>query len=196
MHYLRSFAPWIVYAVVATQLDWRPSALIGLVIAGLLVIWEIATGAKPDSMVIELSAATYFAVVSVFAFLDPDSPLHNHLLALSSAWLALTAWGSLAIGRPFTLGIARQMVEPEHWGNPIFRRTNIIITAVWAISFTVEGIAVAVITELAPRAAAPVVALRIAAFTVPAVFTVRHSAIARTRAERLAAAASPMGTVR
>lgn len=186
MNYLRSFAPWIVFAVVATQLDWRPSALIGLAIAALLVIWERSTGAPLDSMVIELSGAAYFAVVSVFAFAAPDSPLRDDLLALSSAWLALTAWGSLAIGRPFTLGIARTMVERELWDNPIFRRTNVIITAVWASSFTVEAIAVATVTALAPHAVAPVVILRVAAFTVPVVFTIRYSALVRARAERAA----------
>lgn len=186
MNYLRSFAPWIIYAIVATELDWRPSALIGLAIAAALVIWERSTGAALDSMVIELSAIAYFALVAVLAFITPDSPLRGDLLALSSAWLAVTAWGSLAIGRPFTLGIARRMVEPEHWDNPVFRRTNVIITAVWAASFTVEGIAVAIVTAYAPHVVAPVVVLRIAAFTVPAVFTIRYSALVRSRAERAA----------
>ncbi|GAA1579305.1 MULTISPECIES: hypothetical protein [Kribbella] len=187
MSYLRSFAPWIIYAIATTKLDWRLCALIGLVIALGLVGWELSTGKKLESMVIELSAAVFFALVAAIAFAAPDAPLHENLLAMSSAWLALTAWGSLAIRRPFTLGIARTMVEREIWDNPLFRRTNVIITMVWAISFTVEGIAAAVITAVAPHMATPVVVLRIASFTVPVIFTIRYSAYVRARAVRSAA---------
>ncbi|MFF0270246.1 hypothetical protein [Kribbella sp. NPDC004536] len=182
MNYLRSFAPWIVYAIATTQLDWRLCALIGLVIAVALVAWELSTGKGLESMVIEVSAAAFFALVSLVAFTLPDAPLHENLLALSSAWLALTAWGSLAIRQPFTLGIARTMVPQEIWDNPVFRRTNVIITMVWAISFTVEGIAAAVITAAAPHVVTPIVLLRIASFVVPAVFTVRYSKYVRARA--------------
>lgn len=188
MNYLRSFAPWIVFAVLATQLDWRASSLIGLGLAATLAIWSLAKGAAPDAIVIELSAVGYFAVVTVIAFAAPHTTIRDDVLAFSSAWLALTAWGSLAIRRPFTLGIAKRMVEPEVWDHPMFRRTNVIITAVWATSLTVEAIGVATITALAPHVAAPVVALKIAAFVLPAVFTVRYSAIVQARAERLAAA--------
>jgi hypothetical protein len=37
----------------------------------------------------------------------------------SSLWLALTVWGSLALGSPSTLGIARTTVPSEHWNSPL-----------------------------------------------------------------------------
>lgn len=187
MNFIRSFAPWIVFAVTATHLDWRPSALIGLAIAIALVAWEVRTGAKPEAMVIELSAGAFFALVAAIAFIAPHSPVRNDLVALSAAWLALTAWGSLAIRRPFTLGIARRMVEPHVRTSPIFLRTNVIITAVWAACFTAEAVTVAVVTVVMPHAATPIVVLKIATFAIPAVFTVRYPAHVRARAERAAA---------
>lgn len=190
MSYLRSFAPWIIYAISTARLDWRVCALLGLVIAVGLVAWELSTGKQLDSSVIEVSAAVFFGLVSVIAFAAPDAPVHENLLALSSIWLALTAWGSLAIRRPFTLGIARTMVEPEHWDNPAFRRTNVVITMVWAISFTVEAVAAAILTAVAPHAVTPIVVLKIASFAIPVIFTIRYSALARARAERAAMAQS------
>lgn len=187
MNYLRSFAPWIVYAVVATQLDWRYSALIGLVLSAGLVVWERRERRPWDSMVIELSAGLFFALLAVFAFADPDSVVRDQVVTLSSTWLALTAWGSLAIGRPFTLGIAKQMVEPELWRNPLFRRTNVIITAVWASAFTIEAVALGVLLAFAPHASAVVVSLKIATFVVPVLFTIRYPQVVRARALKEAA---------
>lgn len=182
MNYLRGFAPWIVYAVVGTQLDWRYSALTGLVLTAALLLWGRTEGRAADAMVIELSAGVFFALLTVFAFVDPGSPLRDQVVTLSSAWLALTAWGSLALRKPFTLGIARGMVEPEIARTPLFRRTNVVITAVWATAFTAEAIALAILLTAAPHATALVVACKVAALAVPIAFTVRYPAVVRARA--------------
>ncbi|GAB3006689.1 hypothetical protein LWP59_29545 [Amycolatopsis acidiphila] len=182
MNYLRSFAPWIVYAAVATQLDWRYSALVGLLLSAGLVVWERRERRPWDSMVIELSAAVFFGLLAVFAFADPGSAASDQVVTMSSAWLALTAWGSLVIGRPFTLGIARQMVQPQLWRNPLFRRTNVVITAVWASAFTIEALALGFLLAFAPHATAAVVTFKVAGFAVPVLFTIRYPRIVRARA--------------
>lgn len=186
MNYLRSFAPWILYAVAGTQLDWRYSALVGLGLAVAILLWERREGVPADAMVIELSAGLFFALLSIFAFVAPDSPLHDQVVTMSSAWLALTAWGSLALRRPFTLGIGRRMVEPEVASHPLFRRTNVIITTVWATAFTVEAVALGVLLSAAPHATAAAITVKIAAFAVPVAFTLRYPSIVRARAMRAA----------
>ncbi|WAL67505.1 hypothetical protein ORV05_06910 [Amycolatopsis cynarae] len=190
MNYLRSFAPWILYAVVATQFDWRTSALIGFGLSCAVAGWGLLRRTPLDAMVIELSAALFFAALSVVAFAAPDSPVRDEVVTLSSAWLGLTAWGSLVLGRPFTLGIARQMTDCSLWDNPVFRRTNVVITAVWATAFTLEALALGFLLAFAPHATAAVVTLKIASFAVPVLFTVRYPRIVRARyASRLGGAA-------
>lgn len=181
MNYLKSFIPWIAFAIVATQFDWRYSGLVGFVLAGALVLLERRSGHGLDTMIIELSAISFFAVLTVFSFAFPASPLKPYAGALSVGWLALTAWGSLALGRPFTLGIARTMAPREVWDSPLFKRINAVITAVWAVSFTVTAVAGAALLHFAPHATALLIAIKVGGFVVPAVFTVRYTRAARAR---------------
>jgi protein-S-isoprenylcysteine O-methyltransferase Ste14 len=51
---------------------------------------------------------------------------------------------SLAVGKPFTLQYAREQVSRELWESPQFRRTNYVISGVWALAF-----ALMVLAELA-----------------------------------------------
>ncbi|WP_239154696.1 hypothetical protein [Amycolatopsis sp. FDAARGOS 1241] len=40
MNYLKNFIPWIGFAIVSTQADWRWSSVLGLVLAGGLLLLE------------------------------------------------------------------------------------------------------------------------------------------------------------
>ena len=186
MNYLKSFLPWIAFAVVATQFDWRWSGLTGLVLSAALLLNARREGRKADALIIEWSALAFFALLTATAFAFPASPLKTYTGALTDAWLALTAWGSLAIGKPFTLGIARTMTPPELWGNPVFKRVNVVITLVWAASFTVTGLAGVALLHFAPHATAALITLKVLGFAVPVAFTVRYPRIVRARAEKAA----------
>jgi hypothetical protein len=175
------FIPWIVYGVIATGDNWRYGALAGLVIAlGVLAI-DRRAGRAWDETVIESSAVVFFTLSALFSYLAPDSPLTPYGPALVNAWLAVTAWGSLAVRRPFTLGIARRMAPPEAWESPLFYRVNAVITGVWAASFTVAAVGLAVLLHEAPHATAAVITIKIATFVAPAVFTLRYPKIATAR---------------
>jgi hypothetical protein len=184
VNYLKSLAPWIAFAVVATQFDWRWSALAGLVISAVLLLLARREGRKADTLIIELSGLTFFALLSAVAFSFPASPLKTCTGALTDAWLALTAWGSLAIGKPFTLGIARTTTPEKFWDNPVFKRINVIITLAWAISFTVSGIAGITLLNYAPHATFALIAIKILGFGVPVAFTILYPRKARARAQQ------------
>jgi hypothetical protein len=186
MNYLKSFLPWIAFAVVATQADWRWSGLTGLVLAAGLLVLARRESRKADALIIEWSALAFFALLTAVAFSFPASPLKTYTGALTDAWLALTAWGSLALRRPFTLGIARTMTPPELWDNPVFQRVNVLITLVWAASFTVTGLAGVALLNYAPHATAALIALKVLGFAVPVAFTVRYPRIVRARARKAA----------
>ncbi|MGI3200361.1 hypothetical protein ACRJ4W_21365 [Streptomyces sp. GLT-R25] len=117
MGYLRGFIPWIVSGVVSS-FDWRWGAIGGLVTGLLLLLQDRRRGVDLDALVLEISAIVYFVVVGAVAVTDPDSVLADHTDVISFAWLAATAWGSLAVGRPFTLGIARRQTPREYWDMP------------------------------------------------------------------------------
>ncbi len=180
--FIRPFLPWIAYAVLSGVTDWRWGALAGLLLTGWGLVTLRRSGRGWDAAVIELGSVGYFVLVTAVAFADPGSPLHSWTRGGSSLWLAAVAWGSLLIRRPFTLGIAKADVPPQYWHTPAFLRVNMIISAVWAAAFTVSGLTLPALSGDSGAA----LAVNIAGFAVPALFTARYTAAVRARARATA----------
>jgi hypothetical protein len=185
MSYLRSFLPWIVYAVIsgnsASSKQWGSVA--ALAVAVFVVLHQLRNGRQPDAQIIEIGSAVFFAALALLAYAAPHSTLLSYSAALSSGALAVIAWGSLAIRRPFTLGIARQQVPREFWQQPLFIRTNVVITTVWAASFTVGAGVLALVAYEGTGVIGRTI-VQVVAFVVPMVFTIRYAARARPRADQ------------
>lgn len=184
MSYLRTFLPWIVYAVVPSDY-WQWAAAAALCVSMTEILRKRRGGWSWDSMIIEVGSAIFFAALALTAFIDPTSPLHPYTPAVSSGVLAVIAGLSLATGRPFTLGIAKRQTPREFWDHPGFVRVNRVITSVWTASFVAGCIALAL---LAHAATATRTTTQIAAFVVPTVFTVAYVKRTRTKVTAITAA--------
>ncbi|WP_327088700.1 hypothetical protein OIE66_41400 [Nonomuraea sp. NBC_01738] len=178
---LLGFAPWIVYAIIATSDEWRWGAIVGLVTAVLLVVVDRVKRKNWDEMVIATSAVVFFALITVISLIDADSPLTRFGPALVNLWLAGTAWGSLAIKKPFTLGIARTMVPAEIAATDAFYRVNVVITSVWAVAFSTAAVLLTGIIAVSPQATTLVITVKIITFVAPAIFTVCYPKIVQAR---------------
>jgi hypothetical protein len=181
LRYLRTFLPWIAFAVLSTKDESRYGVVAGLVLSILFVAADRRAGRPWDAMVIELSSAVFFAGFTLAAFTLSPAPLGMYGSAVSAGWLAVTAWASLAARRPFTLGIARGMTPPEVQASPVFYRVNAVITAVWAAAFTLTALALGLVYDLAPQATAGIVAINVCGFALPVAFTMRYPQIVRSR---------------
>ena len=177
MSYVRAFAPWIVFAVIPSG-AWQWAALFALVISVAGIARQTSSGLPLDAQIIEIGSAAYFAALAGLAFADPHTMLHDYTAALASGALGLIGLASLAIRKPFTLGVAKQSTPREAWGHPLFIRVNTVITSVWTASFVVGCVALAVLAHSSVLARSLVQA---AAFAVPLVFTMRY--VASVRAE-------------
>ncbi|MGW4117916.1 hypothetical protein [Nocardia sp. NPDC004711] len=179
MSYLRTFAPWIVYAVVPAH-HWQWAALIAACLSLIEIARLLRAGRDVTAMVIDIGTAVFFIALTILAFTDPNTPLHPYSPAISSGVLMLVAGISMLVGTPFTLPIAKQSTPPALWSNPEFIRVNYVITTAWTVSFTIGCIALAVLAHTdGPRTA-----VQVAAFAIPAVFTIRYSAHAQAAAQR------------
>jgi hypothetical protein len=183
MSYLRTFAPWIVYALIPSA-HWNWAALIALVLSVGLIAQQRRAGRTLDALIIEVGSAVFFAAITVVAFTNPDSGLHPYTAALSSATLALIAAISLAARKPFTLGIAKQSTPREYWAQPLFVRTNVVITTVWTVCFALAAVA---LVALAHSGSAERTVVQVAGFAVPMVFTLRYVAHIQAKAATLRA---------
>lgn len=186
MHYIRGFLPLFTYSTLAAQLDWRYSALITFAVAAALLLWDRWHRRPFDAALLQFSAAVFFCLFTIYAFADPRSPARDYGVALLAAWLALTAWGSLAARHPFTLGMAKQMADPEHWSNPRFIRVNVVLTTVWAASFTIAAFALSAVHVYLSGSIAAQIIVRVVIWSVPVTFTLAYPAVLRARAPRAA----------
>ncbi|MFE0186990.1 hypothetical protein [Streptomyces sp. NPDC058989] len=179
MNYLRGFIPWLVFAGVGS-FGWQWGALAGLVVSVVLLIADRAAGLSLDYRLLEYGTIVFFAGLSVLAFAQPDSGLKMYGSSLSMGWLALIAWVSIAVQRPFTMGIARRMAPPEVWRTPLFRRINVVLTAAWAVSFTLTASAQAVVSAYELNTVFTVV-IQVAGFVLPVRFTSSYPERAKAR---------------
>lgn len=182
MSYLRTFLPWIVFAVIPSG-NWQWGALAALVVSVALIAQQKRDGAGFDALVIECGSAVFFAVLAAIAFTDPHSGVHDYSAALSSGTLAVIAGLSLAVGRPFTLGIAKRTTPRAYWTLKPFIRINVVITAVWTAAFAVTAVVLALLDHSGHAHATPATLVQIAGFAVPMVFTVRYVARAQAKAQ-------------
>ncbi|MGY4985380.1 hypothetical protein GTW98_07385 [Streptomyces sp. SID8375] len=179
MNYLRGFIPWLVFAGVSPA-GWQWGALAGLAAAVALLIADRAAGLALDLRLLEYGTIVFFAALTALAFARPESGLKMYGSALSMGWLAIIAWVSIAVRRPFTSGIARRMAPPEVWHTPLFQRINVVLTAAWALSFTLTALAQAAASAYGWNVAFSIL-IQLAGFVLPARFTAAYPERARAR---------------
>ena len=84
----------------------------------------------------------FFMIASVLTIglSAPWFPAYNAVVVWSC--FAAAAWGSIAVGSPFTSAYARESAPREVWDHPVFVRLNLVMTLVWCGLMTVNlGIA-------------------------------------------------------
>ncbi|MEU0782956.1 hypothetical protein ABZ341_15395 [Streptomyces sp. NPDC006173] len=181
MSYVRTFLPWIVFAVVPSA-QWQWGALAALLVAVAVIAQQRKAGVGFDALIMETGSAAFFAVLALVAFADPHSAAHAYSAALASVSLALIAGVSLLIGKPFTLGIAKRTTPPEVWNLKPFIRVNVVITAVWTAAFAVTAAALAALAHTGQGHSTTATLVQVLGFVVPVLFTVRYVAAAQAKA--------------
>jgi len=126
---LFGFLPWIIFWIFSGMDNW-PAAILGALATSIAIVtWRRLK--RHDFKTMEVVSLAYFAVHTLITL-----GLHNDFLihyrpAVNALVLAGMAWGSLALKSPFTYEYAKEDWPEEVWSDPLFIRTNQIITAVW-----------------------------------------------------------------
>ncbi len=128
-----AFVPWIVYWVLAGTGQVLPGAIAAFIGALGLNLYRLHTG-NPKLM--DGVTLAFFALHALFTGVLGSRLFLAYGGVLVYLALALMAWGSLVARTPFTYQYARDDWPREYWRHPLFRRTNEIITLVWAVIFT------------------------------------------------------------
>jgi hypothetical protein len=132
---LVAFAPWLAFLFIAHDTLWRVK--VGLLVA---LVLSVAMGVlKLHRGIILWVGLVFFGAATLAVIAFDDMWTVGHLGVLANGALAAGAWATVAIGKPFTLDYAREHVDPALWNEPHFVRSNMLITSVWATTFTVNA---------------------------------------------------------
>ena len=134
---LFGFVPWIGFWVLG-GLDRHALAVAwGLGASIAICAWNLRRGRVKA---IEVTAGGFFALhAAANAALGP-SVLTPWDPALASGALGAMAWITLLAGIPFTAQYAREDWPKEYWEAPLFRRVNTMLSATWALIFSVNAL--------------------------------------------------------
>jgi hypothetical protein len=134
-----AFVPWIAFALIAQAPLGNPglSLILAFVIA---IVLALATSYHQlvKGYILAIVSLAFFAVFFTLIIGLGQYYLANYIAVISMLLLTLVSWGTIAFRFPFTLQYSREGVEPERVKSPAFMRVNYIITAVWALAFTVS----------------------------------------------------------
>jgi hypothetical protein len=136
MGILLAFAPFIEFVVLNELLGSAEGLLAGIIMsAGLLIRDWMSADREPKF--IEIGTAIFFCGLAVQALLlDSAWSIDGVRLRVDSGLLIMILV-TLAIRQRFMLQYAREHVAPEFWESPEFVRTNYVVTAMWALAFSV-----------------------------------------------------------
>jgi hypothetical protein len=136
MGILLAFAPFIAFAVIDRLVGSTEGLIAGALVSLALIARDVMTP-KRSPKILEIGTAALFGALALYALVGkPAWTVIGVRLCVDAGLLAIVLI-TLAIGRPFTLQYAREQVAIEHHTNPVFIRTNYVITSVWALAFAV-----------------------------------------------------------
>ena len=138
-------APWIVMSLFTGpgRFEGAVSGALGIALLVVFANWRLGNSIK----LLEWFDTVFFAIFAVIGLVASTGLIEWLELwggEIANIALVVFAVGSILIRKPFTLEYAREEVDPELWEQPIFIRTNYVITGAWALAFATSAIAGAI----------------------------------------------------
>jgi hypothetical protein len=133
------FAPWIIYWVVA---DGPSTWMFGAICAVLSALILGVSAGWGGPRLLEVVTIVFFVGVTIAGMVagahDRDW-MDNYATTLSGGVLAVMALASLAFV-PFTQQYAPDSAPRQEWERAAFRRTNQVLTLMWALVFALIAV--------------------------------------------------------
>lgn len=130
--FLISFLPWILFGLFAghSLVELETALIISLVISIIVGYRDMR-----DKLIVPWVTFSFFVGMVVALIALQWYSIIPYIGIASNTVLTGIAFGSLAIGIPFTIQYAKRDVPRERWENPVFIQINKVLTAFWGILF-------------------------------------------------------------
>ena len=141
-----AFMPWVVFGVASGFNHWRVATGGGLILCVVYLAMLLRRGISIK--LTDWTTLIFFVIASVMMIGLRSTTFTIYSAVVVWTCFALGAWGSVAVGHPFTEVYAREKAPRELWEHPVFIRLNLVMTLVWCglmtvnIGFAVIGVMV------------------------------------------------------
>jgi hypothetical protein len=130
--FLISFLPWILFGLFSgNSLTELETALIVSLVISIIVGYRDMR----DKLIVPWVTFTFFAGMVIAMIILKWYSIIPYIGIASNTVLTGIAFGSLAIGTPFTSQYAKRDVPRERWENPVFIHINNVLTMFWGTLF-------------------------------------------------------------
>ena len=130
-----SFAPWLSFLVIAHDTLFRVK--LGLIVAFVLSV--VMGVLRLHRGIILWVGLGFFSCATIAVVFLENMWVLRYMGTLANGALAIGAWLTIALQKPFTLDYAKEHADPALWNDPHFLRVNYQITAIWASTFTINA---------------------------------------------------------
>jgi hypothetical protein len=167
-------APFVACGVISVFTNWRIGTVIALALSLVLLLDNRRRGNSLGEAFIEVSAAIFCAIAMIISFSAPHAPLREFIAALSAGWQALTAWLSLVLRRPFTLGPQLRSLPRPRWPRHPLYRWHLRASVIWAAAFTVTAAVLCLVESAMTNSEGVQTLIEIAGYLIPALVVLRY----------------------
>lgn len=131
---IKSFLPWILFFILlGHSREQLETAIIVATIASFLFDFK----RLKKGFVLNVGTILFFIFIFIAVIIFKNEWIARHAGFLSNGALALIAWISILIRKPFTIQYAKETVPSDKWQHPLFIKINYLLTTVWGIIFLI-----------------------------------------------------------
>ncbi len=132
---LLTFSPWIAFLIIANGSMLRLK--LGIIVASVLTVIMVVT--RLHRGVIMWVGIIFFLYALVTVVLLDNMWTVRYMAVMANGALAMGTWVGIILKRPFTLEYAHESTDPSLWKDPLFLRSNYLLTATWAVVFSINA---------------------------------------------------------
>lgn len=132
-----SFIPWFLFSFIIEQLPHQIN--IAAMIAVILTIIIDYKHLK-KMFFFPLFTCLYFFFVILNTQINIVNWFNNYQIAVSNCIMAIIIWVSIIINKPFTIQYAKEQTNSKYWSSPLFKKSNLYISLLWAIMLSIIAI--------------------------------------------------------
>lgn len=173
MNILASFAPFIAFAVLIHFGQTGLALWAAAAIAAALIARDTMLAGK-SVKILDAGTVVLFGLLAVLSAAFGQTWTIPVVRLVVDCGLLLIVLTSLAIGTPFTIQYAREMVPADLWSTPEFFAINRNITLVWAAAFTAM-VGADLMMIFAPALSAVAIVINLLALVLAIRYTAKHS---------------------